>query len=204
MRILIERDNMTQQFTMFEPAIKAISKNGLSQPFALLTSSETNEWFTPAWVVELARAVMGGIDLDPASCDQAQQVVRAAKYYTKEENGLRWPWNGRTWLNPPYGTEQKPWIDKLVYDYHRAHVTEAILLTKSALGYDWFEATWDRSSSVCLARKRIPFINSSDGSCTEAAKAGSTFFYFGPNLARFEEVFSPIGRVYHDQRAGTG
>lgn len=196
---------MTQhQFSLFDIPTKEQPKNGMSQPFTIFTSCETNEWYSPPWVIALAREVMGDIDLDPASCDHAQQVVKAAKYYTKEENGLRWPWHGRTWLNPPYGTEQKPWIDKLVYDYQRGRVPEAILLTKSALGYDWFEATWDRSSSVCLARKRIPFINSENGSCTEAAKAGSTFFYFGPNLARFEEVFSPIGRVYHDQRAVTG
>lgn len=191
---------MTQQFALFEPTVKAQPKNGMSQPFTLLTSSETNEWYSPPWVIELAREVMGDIDLDPASCDQAQQVVKAAKFYTKDDNGLRWPWLGKTWLNPPYGGDQIPWINKLVYDYQRGRVPEAILLVASRLGYDWYEETWDKASSICLAQKRIAFIKSEDGSCSEAAKAGSTFFYFGPNLARFEEVFSRIGRVYPNDR----
>ena len=35
-----------------------------------------NEWNTPAKYIELARAVMGSIDLDPASNDCAQKKVQ--------------------------------------------------------------------------------------------------------------------------------
>lgn len=42
-----------------------------------LHSMNSNAWFTPAPIVEAARVVLGQIDLDPASCAQSNQVIRA-------------------------------------------------------------------------------------------------------------------------------
>lgn len=63
--------------------------------------SGSGERYTPAHVAEGARAVMGGIDLDPASCARANEIVKATKYYTRAENGLRRPMSGRVILNAP-------------------------------------------------------------------------------------------------------
>lgn len=71
--------------------------------FQALTSSESNEWYTPLKYIEAARAVMGGIDLDPASNESAQQWIKAKQFYIKDDDGLHKPWYGRLWLNPPYG-----------------------------------------------------------------------------------------------------
>ena len=43
--------------------------------------------YTPEYI-EAARIVLGSIDLDPASSDIANQLVRAKKYYTIADNGL--------------------------------------------------------------------------------------------------------------------
>jgi DDE superfamily endonuclease len=56
--------------------------------YARATNSGEFEWYTPAEHVELVREVLGGIDLDPASNDKAQEVVRAAAYFTKADDGL--------------------------------------------------------------------------------------------------------------------
>jgi hypothetical protein len=61
------------------------------------------EWYTPTTLVALARKALGGrIDVDPASCDQAQKIVKAGTYFTKNQDGLKRPWHGTVWINPPF------------------------------------------------------------------------------------------------------
>jgi len=48
---------------------------------AVLTSSASDEWYTPPETIALAREVMGGIDLDPASSEMAQGWIQAETYY---------------------------------------------------------------------------------------------------------------------------
>jgi hypothetical protein len=62
------------------------------------TYTGNNEWYTPAKYIEAARAVLGSIDVDPASNNIAQRIVGAAKYYTKENSGLDKEWHGNVWL----------------------------------------------------------------------------------------------------------
>lgn len=66
-------------------------------------SSETNEHYTRPDTVALVRAVLGDIDLDPASSAEANKVIRAREYFTSRTNGLDREWGGRVFLNPPGG-----------------------------------------------------------------------------------------------------
>ena len=47
------------------------------------------------------REGMGEIDLDPATSAEANETVLAAEFYTETDDGLKKPWRGRVWLNPP-------------------------------------------------------------------------------------------------------
>lgn len=69
-------------------------------------SSKSVEHYTPVPIVEAARTVLGEIDLDPASCSLANEVVQAAAFYGPGglgPDGLAEPWCGRVFLNPPGG-----------------------------------------------------------------------------------------------------
>ena len=73
-----------------------------------------NEWYTPAKNIEVAREVLGEIDLDPASHAIAQQTVKATRFFTAADDGLKQLWHGRVLFNPPYGRGLiAPFVDKL-------------------------------------------------------------------------------------------
>jgi len=165
---------------------------------ATMFSHKSLEYYTPVYILEAARQVLGTIDLDPASCAAAQLNVKAAAYYTQEQDGLAQAWYGRVWLNPPYSktegkSNQELWSQKLLAEYRAGNVTAAILLVKAAFGYKWFEALFDEMT-VCLARERLPFIRE-DGNDDGESKQGTALFYLGPDKARFYIVFQHIGRV---------
>ena len=53
-----------------------------------LHSSATPEHGTPPDYIDAARKVLGGIDLDPASCSTFNELVRADRYFSEADDGL--------------------------------------------------------------------------------------------------------------------
>lgn len=174
------------------------AKQTLSQPMQVMLSHVGVEYYTPEWVISLARETMGQIDLDPASCDEAQKIVKAKTYYTAEQNGLSLPWFGKVWLNPPYSktggkSNQELWANRLISEYEAGNVIEGVLLVKSAAGYKWFEELWDKLP-VCFLRERLSFTKD-NGSDDGESKHGTAIFYLGKNLTGFIDAFSRYGRI---------
>lgn len=62
-----------------------------------------SERYTPPWIVELARKTMDRIDLDPCSCEKAQEVVKAGRWIGLPDDGLvaGWKYGERVFVNPP-------------------------------------------------------------------------------------------------------
>jgi ParB family transcriptional regulator, chromosome partitioning protein len=168
----------------------------MNQAMSVLTSEETVEWYTPPWVVAMVASVLGEIDLDPASCEMAQRWIRAAKYYTKEQDGLSRSWFGRVWLNPPFENAPR-FVEYLVEEFEQGRVYEAVLLVNSNLGYKWYEDLWIHYP-VCMIRDRMRFINEQGIMAGAAAKRAQTLVLFHrtpETLDRFVRAFTPFGRV---------
>jgi phage N-6-adenine-methyltransferase len=153
-----------------------------------------NEWYTPAEYIDAARAVLGAIDLDPASNESAQQRVKAAKYFTQETDGLTQDWHGRVWLNPPYAQPLiERFADKMLAQLACGNVTAAVVLTNNSTDTAWFQKLAPVAGAICFTAGRISFVSlyGKSGSPTQ----GQTFFYFGANRETFFNVFAPFGFV---------
>jgi hypothetical protein len=166
-------------------------------------SSKSSEWYTPAEYIEAARVVLGGIDLDASSCEQANRIVKADRFYAEKDNGLNQTWEANScWLNPPYGktagrSNQEIWSQRLLAEYQRGRVGAAILLVNAEPGNRWFRPLWNYP--LCFTDHRIRFYTE-DGE-RNAPTHSNCFVYLPPAYGRdaavkhFVKVFRRFGAV---------
>jgi hypothetical protein len=177
---------------------------------------QDNERRTPAHIVELARKVLGTIDLDPATDEAATQTIRATQTYCQREDGLHQHWHGRVFLNPPGGlvdphtllqlqpkthakgalSSAAVWWAKLVHEYSAGRVTQAIYVSfnlESMLNTQKFGAPI-QACPFCVPRKRLSY-PSSCGEKSASPPGASAIVYLGPDPTLFESVFSEVGYV---------
>ena len=166
-------------------------------------STQTSEWYTKPRYIEASRTVMGGIDLDPASCAAANLIVKATRYYTKDENGLVQDWTGRVWLNPPYGRSAKMqathkstiglFVEKCLSSYAAGSVTQAIILATTEVNAKWFYPLWQ--FPICIPDHRVSFLVPIQQKNKYSQMFGTCFVYLGPCEDRFADVFSEFGHI---------
>jgi len=165
----------------------------LAEPCHVSHNSVENEWYTPSKFIEAARTVMGSIDLDPASCELAQQTVQAGQYFTIDDNGLNKEWHGNVWLNPPYSKESVGlFAAKLVEE--TANLSQAIVLVNNATDTQWFHEIALVATAICFVRGRIKF-NDRNGKPANTPVQGQVCVYVGGNAEKFCLVFSSFGIV---------
>lgn len=151
------------------------------------------EWYTPGAIVEAARRVMGRIDLDPASSAAANQTVQARCIYTVERDGLSRPWGLNVWLNHPFGRQtNKPWIDKLCFEYQIGNVKQACCITFACTSEAWFQPLFDYPQ--CYLSPRVNYLGP-DGKPVKGCTKGSVVTYLGANVGAFISEFRSMGRV---------
>jgi len=158
-------------------------------------NSGNNEWYTPSEYIEAARQVLGEIDLDPASSEIANKTVKAKIYFTAEDDGLKYSWDGRIWMNPPYsGDLIGKFTEKLARHYSQGEVTEAVVLINNATETNWFQSLLIHVSAVCFVKGRIKYWNA-DGVPENTGLQGQVILYLGVDIIRFENIFKDFGIV---------
>lgn len=153
-----------------------------------------NEWYTPELHISMARAVLGDIDLDPASSEIANKAVQAARFFSIDDNGLDKEWAGRIWLNPPYAQPAiSHFADKMVTEWESGRVEAAVVLTHNYTDTAWFQKLARAATAICFTRGRVRFV--SPAGDLASPTQGQAFFYFGTDIDIFADVFGEIGFV---------
>ena len=179
-----------------EPVITARQVEAVVEKRAhVANNSGENEWYTPPAFTAAAREVMGGIDLDPASCETANANVQAAQFYTASDNGLEQPWSGRVWMNPPYAQPLiAEFCGSLIKHIACQTVTQACVLVNNGTETAWGQQLIANASAVCFPKSRIRFIDK-EGKPSGAPLQGPMICYFGASVDEFSREFSKFGAV---------
>jgi ParB family chromosome partitioning protein len=150
------------------------------------------EWYTPEAYIEAARVVLGHIDLDPASTDIANGIVKAEQIFTAQDNGLAQPWDGRVWMNPPYAQPLiTQFCEKLAASVRAGTVPAAVVLVNNATETQWFRAVADVSAALCFPSGRISYWYPDRSSVT--GLQGQAVLYIGDAVDLFCQTFAPFG-----------
>jgi len=135
-----------------------------------------DEWWTPQWIIEAARATLGRIDVDPASTFDANKRTKAVTFYTREDNGLKKEWRLKKdiylagkqilWYNPVnlniIGNRSMPWRPELVKSAIESYLSTRNTSTETGNISDTYVLTVDEKlleQDVLHAEKLNPFIS---------------------------------------------
>jgi hypothetical protein len=151
------------------------------------------EWYTPKAIIDAAREVMGGIDLDPASCSFANRIVRAKEFYSEADDGLQKNWQGRIFVNPPFAHPTvKFFANKLLASLQSGSVKQAIWLSNATTDVAWWQQL-ARHGIVCFHLGRIKFYG--EGEALQPPTLGQSIIYLGNHGEQFRQTFSQFGAV---------
>jgi hypothetical protein len=172
-------------------------------------SSRTDQWFTPKWLIDKVHQVIPQIDLDPASCDLANQTVKALKYLTEIDDGLQLGnWSNvpvSVFCNPPTGkyigdlSKTKLFWRKLLQHKRRGLLKEAIYL---GFSLEQLQTTQKcvygaiADYPLCLLEKRVKFV-SPEGVFNSPTHANVIAYIPGveDNTKLFYQTFKHVGSL---------
>lgn len=132
------------------------------------TNTKNNdEWLTPKHITDSF-----SFDLDPCS-----PIVRpwdtAKKHFNINDDGLKMPWDGFVFCNPPYGKETYIWLKRCAEHNNCLALTFARTETK---GFQ--EQVFEKATSVFFFKGRLSF-HYVDGTKGDAANAPSVLIAYG-------------------------
>ena len=173
---------------------KGVVNKWLKQWFEIVHVSQNsgeNEWYTPPEIIESARAIMGKIDLDPATSESANEIIKAEQIFTEENDGLIQQWNGNVWMNPPYSQPLiSEFSDKLISEL--PNINQACILVNNATETNWLQNMMQKCDVICFLKGRIKFIDM-NGNPSGAPLQGQVILYFGENIIKFNNEFNKHG-----------
>lgn len=162
-------------------------------------TSGDQEWYTPESIIETVRLFYGGwINLDPASSETANKIVRANSFFSKSDDGLQQDWFAKVWVNWPFGRIENPlWVKKIIHEfttseYRACHVTDICCICYACTSEAWFQplAAWPQCFVTPRTNYRLP-----DGTIKRGVTKGSVITYLGKDVDGFHKAFRQFGEI---------
>lgn len=151
------------------------------------SSGRKEEWLTPPYLLKL----LGKFDLDPCACSGRRPWDTAANHITLPDDGLKKPWQGRVWLNPPYGKKTEEWIARLAD--HGDGIALIFARTETAF---FFESIWDKADAVLFIKGRLTFYHANGCMAIGNAGAPSCLVAYGAhNVQWLLAIEAKLGKV---------
>lgn len=147
-------------------------------------SGGADEWLTPPDLID----DLGVFDLDPCAAIY-QPWSTATKHFDITMDGLRLPWDGRVWLNPPYSAADK-WLARMVAHNHGTALIFARTETRL-----WFRHVWPHASALLFVRGRIHFHYANGRRAAANSGAPSVLVAYGDDDAAQLRGAEHLGRV---------
>ncbi len=148
---------------------------------------DTDHRFTPPEIIAFRDAVWPeGTDTDPAWHRRSYSSARL----TYDRGGLRKPWEGRVWLNPPW-SDPTPWIERLVRHCSPLHTEhEGILCVRNDPSTDWWALVWEHAAVLALPAERVRYHQPKGRKVVRCGVPAFTtaLFYFGAQWRNYLRV----------------
>jgi|SRR5665213_408828 len=197
-RAYIEQAKQLQQK---KPEVfEEVKRGNISIPEALRPMSHVgqnsgnDEYATPLDIIAAVHEVMGNIDIDPASSEAANKIVKAKKFHTIETDGLKQKWKGRVFINPPFSQPAVADFCNLLVEKYIAHeISEVIIVVNNATETIWFQNLLQVIDTICFPKGRLKFTDHSGEFKGGGPLQGQAVLYAGENFEKFATVFSRFG-----------
>lgn len=141
-------------------------------------SSRTPEWYTPPDVFAEYAAIYGPFDLDPCADPRSPIWPLVPEHWTVVDDGLAQPWNGRVWLNPPYGREIGRWTARAAEEVAAGRASVVVCLVPARTDTAWWAAAVKAGAIPCFRTGRVRFLRP-DGTTGQGAAFPSAVLVFG-------------------------
>lgn len=122
-------------------------------------SSQSNEWSTPQDLFDELNGEFN-FTLDPCS---THENAKCEHHFTIEDDGLKQPWNGSVFVNPPYGREIKKWVEKASIESKKCDVVVMLIPARTDTTYFHDFIYKKPNVEIRFIRGRVKFGDSKQG-----------------------------------------
>src|SRR5690606_21410194 len=115
------------------PGAPLMARKGMGGHHA--TAGDTVVWLTPPEILK----PLGPFDLDPCAAPPPRPWDTAREHIALPRDGLAETWDGRVWMNPPYGGPSivGPWMRRMA----RHNLGTALIFARTETSV-FFETVW--------------------------------------------------------------